>query len=365
VAQKQGKGCLFRRGKVWWIKISANGEAVRESAGSTKRADAVELLRKRLAELGTGTLPAWMRSSTTMARILELVPRDLKTYQKRDIKNVERQIRIHLGPFFNDLPVKRLSTAKVQEYIDARLAAGAAAATVNRELSTLRRGLHLALEQDPPLVGRFHKIRMLPEDNIRQGFLTEQQYLNLRKELPEHMQLALVIGYHVGIRRGELMSLTWDQVDIEGRMIALRGSQTKTGHARVLPIYGEMETWLRLAKMNRDLRCPQSDPVIQINCGGVERYDKSWKSACKRAGLDGLLFHDLRRTAVRNLLDAGIDEKTVMLITGHRTRTMIDRYNIRGQKDVLEAGRKLHAIAEQRAAEKRLAEGLPPSKRSQ
>ena len=65
--------------------------------------------------------------------------------------------------------------------------------------------------------------------------------------------------------------------------------------------------------------------------------------------MHGLLFHDLRRTAVRNMLDAGIEEKTVMRIIGRRTRSMIDRYSIGGEKDVVAAGRKLEEFAKRKA----------------
>lgn len=351
MATRQGKGCIYRRGKVWWIKITVDGETVYESTESTVRDDAVQLLRLRQGELAANALPSWLKPSVTVGRILELVPADLKAYQKKDLKNVERQIRRHLGPFFDQIPVKRLSTAKIHEYIAKRQAASAAAATINRELATLRRGLRLALEHDPPLVGRNFRIRMLREDNVRQGYLAEPQYLALRNELPDYQQLALVIAYHVGIRRGELLAMKWDQVDLDEKRILLRGSQTKNGHPRVLPIYGEMGAWLRFAKAERDLKCPDNEYVIAHRCKPIRWFYAAWRTACAAAGVHGLLFHDLRRTAVRNMLDAGIDEKTAMLITGHRTRAMIDRYNIRGEKDVMAAGRKLDEFRRQKAAE--------------
>jgi len=352
MAARKGKGSIYRRGKIWWVKLTVDGETVYESSESTVRDDAIQLLRLRQGELAANAMPSWMKPSVTVGKVLELVPKDLKAYQKRDVRNVERQIRLHLDPYFGSIPVKRLSTAKIQGYIEERIAAAAAPATINRELSTLRRGLRLALEQDPPLIGRHFKIRMLKEDNIRQGYLQEEQYVALRAELPDYQQLALVIAYHVGIRRGELLEVRWSQVDLEGGKILLRGSQTKSGHARVLPIYGEMGAWLRFARAERDLKCPDQDFVIAQRCKRVEWFYAAWRTACAAAGVPGLLFHDLRRTAVRNMLDAGVDEKTAMLITGHRTRAMIDRYNIRGEKDVLAAGRKLDEALKRKAAEK-------------
>jgi len=349
---RQGKGCIYRRGKIWWVKITVDRETVYESTESTVRDDAVQLLRLRQGELAANAVPSWLKPSVTVGKVLALVPKDLKAYQRKDVKNVERQIRLHLDPVFGQVPVKRLSTAKIQDYIEKRVEAGAAPATINRELSTLIRGLRLALQQDPPLIGREFKIRKLKEDNIRQGYLSEDQYVALRKELPDYQQLALVIAYHVGIRRGELLNIKWSQVDLDGGKMLLRGSQTKTGHARVLPIYGEMGAWLSFARAERDLKCPDQEFVITKRCKRVEWFYAAWRTACAAVGLHGLLFHDLRRTAVRNMLDAGIDEKTVMLITGHRTRNMIDRYNIRGEKDVLAAGQKLDEFKKRKAEEK-------------
>jgi len=180
MATRQGKGCIYRRGKIWWVKITVDGETIYESTESEIRDDAVQLLRLRQGELAANAVPSWLKASVTVGKVLELVPKDLKAYQKKDVKNVERQIRLHLEPVFGKIPVKRLSTAKIQDYIEKRVEEGAAPATVNRELSTLIRGLRLALQQDPPLIGREFKIRKLKEDNIRQGYLSEEQYLALR-----------------------------------------------------------------------------------------------------------------------------------------------------------------------------------------
>ena len=78
---------------------------------------------------------------------------------------------------------------------------------------------------------------------MREGFLEHEQYVALRNELPDHQRLILVIGYHFGMRRGEILNLRWDQVDWDANIIRLEKRQTKGKKARVAPLYGEF-AWL-------------------------------------------------------------------------------------------------------------------------
>jgi integrase len=182
---------------------------------------------------------------------------------------------------------------------------------------------------------------MLRENNVRSGFLEHEQYRALLIELPDELKPLLVVGYHVGNRVGELLMLKWHQVDLIGQQIRLRQGETKNDEGRVLPIYGDMVAVLAMAKQHRDQEFPRCAWVFHRFGNRILDFRKAWASACERAGIPELQFHDLRRSAVRNLTRAGVPEKVAMQITGHKTRSVFDRYNIVSERDIREAGQKM------------------------
>ena len=125
-------------------------------------------------------------------------------------------------------------------------------ATINRELEHLRRAFKLGFEEEPKLVMQPLKVPRLEEDNIREMTITLEQYLILRNGLPEPYQTFFVCGYHLGTREGELIKLQWSEVDLDKNEILLKRYTTKIKEPRVLPIYGEMGHFLKMAKERRD-----------------------------------------------------------------------------------------------------------------
>jgi len=115
-----------------------------------------------------------------------------------------------------------------------------------------------------------------------------------------------------------------------------------------LPIYGEMGPWIEMAIAERDARFPQC-PWLFFNEEGkqIGSFRKAWTAACKRAGVAGLLFHDLRRSAVVNMDRAGVPRRVIMQITGHKTEVMFTRYRIVAPADLKHAARRMEAYLEQ------------------
>jgi integrase len=180
---------------------------------------------------------------------------------------------------------------------------------------------------------------VLKEAAPRKGFLEHADYQKLRQELPEHLRPALAMGYYTGMRLGEILGLRWANVDLANAEVRLDPGTTKNDEPRTVPLAGEL---LAMLKIERE-KNPAGEFVFTRAGQPVGTFYKAWKSATKRAGLPGLLFHDLRRTGVRNLVRAGVPERVAMAISGHKTRAVFERYNIVSGRDLKEAATKLEA----------------------
>ena len=132
-----------------------------------------------------------------------------------------------------------------------------------------------------------------------------------------------------------------------GGDIRLGGRQTKNRKPRTLPIYGEMGEWLRWSKQERDQKWADCPWVFHKNGRRIGDFRKAWDAACERAGLSGLLFHDLLRSAVRNMERAGIPRNVAMAISGHLTDNIYRRYDIVSRRDLTNAAAKLESYLRQ------------------
>jgi len=319
---------------VWWIKFYRNGQPFRESSHSVNYADAERLLKRRQGEIVTGKFAGLAPERITFRELAQEVVNDYRNNGRSSLAHVERRLKLHLLSAFAAIRAADFSTSHVRRYIATRREAGASNAEINRELAIVKRAFRLAAQCDPPGVARVPHIPMLEEDNVRTGFLEHEPYRRLRNELPIYLRLLLVIGYHVGCRKGELLEIEWPQMDLGVRRIRLEPGTTKNKEGRTLPIFGEMYEWLKMERDIRDAQFPQCQRVFHRNGKPIRDFRKAWVEACKRAELDGLMFHDLRRTAVRNMVRAGIPEKIAMQISGHKTRSVFDRYNIVSDRDL-------------------------------
>jgi integrase len=342
VARKQKKnGSVYQRGKLWWIKYYSKGKPVYESSHSVRPDDADRLLKKRLGEIATGSFRGIAPERTTLDELFDLVVADYRENGKRSLDDVQSRLKLHLRPKLGALRAADFGSAEVRRYKATRSRQNAKPATVNRELSILKRAFSLGSAHEPQLVKHNPRIEKLTETNTRTSFLEQADYERLLAELPDYLKLSLVIGYHTGCRLGELMSLRWADVNLDGGepSFTILAEVAKNKHHRTIPIYGDMLPALHRQRAERDEKYPALDWVFHDGTGQrLKTFYKAWASACERAKMDGQLFHDLRRSAVRNMVRAGIPEKLAMAISGHKTRHVFDRYNIVVEKDLANAG---------------------------
>jgi integrase len=276
----------------------------------------------------------------------------------KGLKWAEQKVNLHLQDAFGKLQVRRLTTTAIQDYILKRQQAGAANATINRELALLKRSLNLGRKHSPPKVGRVPHVPMLEENNVRKGFFEHDEFLRLRETIPSEYRPVLTFAYYTGCRRGEIFSLRWNQVDLKDGIVRLDPGTTKNDEPRVIPMTAEVRAALVTQKALRDETYPSCQHVFFYNGDPIAGFRGSWETSCFQSGLwtgdletgkPTRLFHDLRRTGVRNLIRAGVPERVAMAISGHKTRSVFDRYNIVSEADLREAAGKLDSYLTRKA----------------
>jgi integrase len=338
-------GRVYKRGRIWWIQYYRRGQVFRETSRSPLKSVASALLRKREADIALGQLPAALRAErTTYEDLVRLHLQDLQINGKETSR--ARYYLKHLDQSFSGLMAVDITSERLKEHILRRQSAGAANGTINRELRGLGRMFRLATQQTPPLVLYSPNIPHLREDNVRQGFFTEDEYRRLSAALPDYLRVPLVIGYWTGMRAGEILALRWDQLDLTEGRIRLEPGTTKNGHGRTIPLVAETLDAVREWKRHTQLRYPACPWVCHYYGRRLQKIPKRmWRRTCEQVGLNGKLFHDLRRTAVRNMVRAGISERVAMEISGHRTRSVFDRYDIVSEADLVNAVARLQKRA--------------------
>lgn len=256
-------------------------------------------------------------------------------------------LRINLTSFLTEYGTWPLSTLKatdLEQYQAKRARQGYSDSYVDQEVAAARAMVRKAWNDDrisSAPVRVFSRVKKVLKKgtNIRSTILTKNQYDQLIAELPEHMKGIVAMGYFSGMRRGEILGLTWSKVDMKNRVVRLEASDTKDAEPRRVPICDELAQVLRGIP-----RAIHDDHVFLYRGKPIRDIRSALTRACEKVGLKygraeagGFVFHDLRRTFNTNMRKAGVPESVIMAITGHSTREMFDRYNRIDAADTREA----------------------------
>ena len=386
-------GSIYRRGNVWWIKYYRNGKSYRESSKSTKKMVAKKLMDRREGDIAAGKVPGIIFERVTFNELAEEFITDYRINNKKSLDRAELSVT-HLRTEFEGAKVPDITTPRISQYVAERmkwsckacssnfhfngekhcpkcgntsLKKGAKNATINRELSALRRMLNLGAKQTPPKVNRVPYIPMLKENNVRKGFFEHSEFIALREALPEYLKPFVTFGYKVGWRDQEIASLRWSNVDLQNGIVTLKAGETKNDDARTVYLDDELKDLFQQQWETRKLSgklTPYVFPSKSMS-GMIVNFRKAWNTACRKSGLGygyvlsgkyvqkyegklspGPIFHDFRRTAVRNMVRSGIPERVAMMISGHKTRSVFDRYNIVSDADLKAAAMKQQVYLE-------------------
>jgi len=338
-------GTVFERGKSFQIQYYKGGRKFRETVRSSRREDAVRLLKQREGDIAAGRPPGVYADRVTFEDLTTDFIRDYEINGKRSVGKAKKSVE-RLTEVFGGWRAAKITTADIRAYVERRRQNDFANASINRELAALKRAFHLAVQ-----AGRLHQvphIPMLKEAPPRSGFFEWEPFQVVLRYLPPYIKPIVLFAYELGWRLREVLGLQWHQLDLTEGYVRLNPGTTKNNEGRVAYFSPDLLATLRAQHaMTRELERSAGViiPWVFHRKGGrqVRGVRKAWNAACRQAGVPGMVFHDLRRTAIRNMLRAGVTERVAMLIAGHKTRSVFERYNIVSEADLKDAAKKIAA----------------------
>jgi integrase len=280
-------------------------------------------------------------------RILDMMPESKMTFQDltdwylklEKVKALASYdiMKIRLAQFnavFGETIISDIKLTNLENYQMKRLNAGMAPATVDHEIKKMKTAVIKAFDDgivsgDVLRVFKRCKPTLRRGSDVRDRILTGDEYQAIMANLPQHAKPVFATGYYAGMRRAEILGLTWDKVDLKGRVIRLEAADTKDKEKREIPMCRALYDALKDVPM-----AIHDNHVFQYRGKPITSIRRALMPACKKAGVvygrfekGGFIFHDLRHTFNTNMRKAGVAESVIMAITGHSTREMFDRYN--------------------------------------
>jgi integrase len=326
---------LFKRGNVWWTYISIGGIRHNKSTGTSIRRQAEAIERQFRDELNQvrHRLPQLKPEMTFGELTTRFIGSDMARPHALDRLN-------HLLPFFADIKLADFNQSAIRKYRQERnRQKSLTAATVNRDLSVLRRILYWAVEDGYLATNPLGRLRMERERRTKRPVMSLREEQLLMAAAPEHLQRIIRCALHTGMRRGEILSQRWDDFDFDNRILHVSHSKTPEGEAREIPLTTQLyESLLAHRK--------EHGPAFTYDGSAIKIIKTSWAASLRRAGIRHFRFHDLRHTANTRMMLAGVLQEVRREIIGHssqRSRDVNDRYVQIELPEKREAIRKLEA----------------------
>jgi len=345
---------IYQRGRIYWITyVDRRG---RQHFESTRRPalghsgrdlnEAKRLLNERRGEIAKGIPITADAVRFTFNDAEQLIVDNYTRNDRRSLAHLNRRIEKHLRPHFGGMRLNEITADVIDGFVAKRKKANASNGEINRELAVLKRMFTLAM-QARKAHHRPH-VEMLKEAAPRAGFFEYADFARVLEGLSPEVQPLATFCYITGWRwRSEVRPLTWQQVDMRAGTVTIAAGHTKGGEARVFYMTANLKKLLKKQRTyTNTVEAQTGTPcalVFHRDGKPIAWFYDSWKSACDAAKVPGRLIHDLRRTAIRNLVRAGVTEAVAMKMSGHKTRSIFDRYNVSSERDLKAAAALLSA----------------------
>jgi integrase len=348
-------GSIYRRreSSMLWLKYyDAQGRPHRESTGTTNVQEAKRLLAIRVGAIAKGEPVAVNPHRVTVSGLLDDLVTDY-TNNGQALGAIAPGVA-RLREAFGRWRAAEVTTAALRDYIARHQRTemrpdGLSNGTLNRDLSALRRAYTLGVQATKVTARPYFP--MLKEAPARKGFFERDQFEAVRRHLPADLQPVATFEYITGWRNeSEVYPLCWSEhVSMAESVVRLNPGEAKNEEAREFPFTAELRALLEGQRAKTDALQRKLGRIIphvfHRNGRPIRDMRRAWATACKAAGLPGRYQHDFRRTAVRNLVRAGVPERVAMQMTGHKTRAVFERYNIVSEGDMRAAAAKLDQAA--------------------
>lgn len=315
---KKEKNLKFIYGR-WFIDFTFRHKRIRRFAGYTKE-QAKNVLAKMRLELLNESM-GFKRLSSERLPFDKFASEFLEIYSKQNKRSWARDelsIR-NLKRFFGNKAIQDIGPEDVERFKAARKAEGVSPATVNRELACLKTIFNKAVEWGKLEHNPAAKVKKFKESNGKERYLTEGEARQLLEAASPGLKPILIVALSTGMRKEEILGLRWENIRFDKSYIHLEDS--KSGKSRDIPM--NIQVYETLKALPRYGEYVFYNPSTKDRIKDIKR---AFQTACKRAGIKGLRFHDLRHTASSWMVEAGVDLVTISKILGHSSIQMTMRY---------------------------------------
>lgn len=336
---------IYRRGRVYWITyMGLDGKQKYESTGSILKTDAELLLAQRRVDIDQGKESVTRRRDRNHT-FSQLAEKYLPFVQNQKAYSIKKLYVAALVKEFGAVKLNNLTLAMVEVW-QGRLRSNSRPpvkeggalrpplkpASINKYIGTLKHMITKAVDWEMIAEDnskRVQKVKILPENNQRLRYLSFNESAVLLNACDKHLKPVVCFALNTGCRRGEILGLTWDRIDMKHGFILLE--DTKNGKRREIPINANVRNVLKGIVRRLDSPFVFVNPAVDetgqlLNGGRYYNLKKSFASACRKAKLLDFHFHDLRHTFASQLVMNGVDIVTVSKLLGHSTLTMTLRY---------------------------------------